>query len=38
MDRENFRRAMGAMLRAGHDLDVARRVLTMAIDEAERIV
>ena len=27
---------MGAMLRAGHDPDLARRVLTMAADEAER--
>jgi regulatory protein len=38
LDRDNFRRAMGAMLRAGHDPGVARRVLTMAADEAEKFV
>jgi regulatory protein len=38
VDRDDFRRAMGAMLRAGHDPDVARRVLTMAIDDAEKIL
>jgi len=29
---------MGALMRAGHDPDVARRVLTMALDEADRLV
>jgi len=38
LDRDNFRRAMGALMRAGHDPDVARRVLTMALDEADRLV
>jgi regulatory protein len=38
MDRDDFRRAMGTMLRAGHDAKTARQVLTMTVDEAERIV
>jgi regulatory protein len=38
LDRDSFRRAMGAMLRAGHEPDVARRVLTMAADEAEKLL
>jgi regulatory protein len=38
VDRDNYRRAMGVMLRAGHDAEVARRVLTMAPDEADRLV
>jgi regulatory protein len=38
LDRENLRRAMAAMIRAGHDPDVARRALAMALDEAEGIM
>ena len=38
VDRDNYRRAMGAMLRAGHDLEIARRVLAMARDEAETLL
>ena len=38
LDRENFRRAMAAMLRAGHDPNTARRALSMAREEAEEFV
>jgi regulatory protein len=38
LDRDEFRRAMGAMLRAGHELEIARRALTMAADEAEGLL
>jgi regulatory protein len=38
LDRDNFRRAMGAMLRAGHEPDIARRVLTMTLDDAGLIM
>ncbi len=38
LDRDDYRRAMGTMLRAGHDLEVARRVLKMAADEADKLV
>jgi regulatory protein len=38
LDREDFRRAMAAMLRAGHEPNIARRVLTMALDEAEQFL
>jgi regulatory protein len=37
-DRDDHRRAMGVMLRAGHDLEVARRVLSMAPEEAEALM
>ena len=38
LDRDNFRRAMGAMMRAGHEPELARRVLRMTIDEAEALM
>jgi regulatory protein len=38
LERDDFRRAMGVMLRAGHELEIARRVLRMALDEAEEFL
>jgi regulatory protein len=37
-DRDVNRRAMATMLRAGHELDIARRVLAMSSDEAEKLL
>ena len=37
-DRDDQRRAMGVMLRAGHDLELSRQVLSMTLEEAEALM
>ena len=38
LDRDGFRRAMGAMLRGGHDVEIAKRALMMTLDDAMQLM